>query len=177
MSRVFVCLLVLIVQSAIARDENGKIIEVPGATIYYEVTGAGPARPLLLVNGGPGFDHTYLHQANTWDAIGKSRQIIFYDQRGNGRSTGNHKGQALGLKAQVDDLEALRAHLGLERMDLLGHSWGGYLVMAYAALHPDRIAHLILVDSAAPKMKDTIFLFDDVFPEGVERQNALAFAD
>jgi pimeloyl-ACP methyl ester carboxylesterase len=60
---------------------------------------------------------------------------------------------------------------------LLGHSWGGYLVMAYAAVHPDRIAHLIVVDSLAPRTKDSLALFDDVFPEGTERQAAVAFAD
>ncbi len=47
--------------------------------------------------------------------------------------------------------------------------------MAYAARHSDRISHLILVDSAAPQFKDTIFLFSNVFPEGVERQAALTF--
>ncbi len=49
--------------------------------------------------------------------------------------------------------------------------------MAYAAVHPDRIAHLITVDSAAPKISDTLFLFDDVYPEGTERQAAVAFAE
>jgi proline iminopeptidase len=54
---------------------------------------------------------------------------------------------------------------------------GGYLVMAYGAVHPDRVAHLLIVDSAAPKISDTLFLFDDVYPEGTERQAAVAFAD
>lgn len=61
-------------------------------------------------------------------------------------------------------------------MDLLGHSWGGYLVMAYAARHPERIAHLVIVDSAAPKIQDTAFLFEKVYPETVAREGALAFA-
>lgn len=49
--------------------------------------------------------------------------------------------------------------------------------MAYAARHPERIAHLVIVDSAAPKWSDTVFLFKDVFPEGIERQEAVAFAE
>ena len=160
-----------------AREENGKTFETPGATIYYEVTGSGAGTPLVVVNGGPGFEHSYMHISAAWDLLAKNRPVIFYDQRGNGRSVGDHKGQSLTLKDQIDDLEALRAHLGIERFDLLGHSWGGYLVMAYAAVHPDRVAHLIIVDSAAPKIKDTRFLFDDVFPETTERQASFAFAD
>jgi proline iminopeptidase len=81
------------------------------------------------------------------------------------------------LEEQIADLEALRAHLGSETLDLLGHSYGGYLVMAYTARHPERVSRLILVDSAAPKWTETIFLFEKVFPDGVERQNAVSFAE
>jgi proline iminopeptidase len=49
--------------------------------------------------------------------------------------------------------------------------------MAYAALHPERIAHLVIVDSAAPKWSDTVFLFKDIFPEATERQAAVAFQE
>jgi proline iminopeptidase len=167
----------LFARPAAAHEERGKTFETPDATIYYEVTGTGTAPPRVVVNGGPGFDHTYLHLTTAWDAVGLRRPVIYYDQRGNGRSLGNHPKQAQNLKAEVDDLEALRVHLKLERMDLLGHSWGGYLVMAYAALHPDRIAHLVIMDSAAPRIKDTLFRFDDFYPDIVERQNAFAFAD
>lgn len=164
-------------QSGAAPGENGKTFETPGATIYYEVTGSGVGTPLILVNGGPGIDHTYLHVSPVWGSLGRSRHIVFYDQRGTGQSVGPHEGQSFTLKDQIADLEALRVQLGFERVDLLGHSWGGYLVMAYAAVHPDRIAHLIVVDSSAPKIKDSISLFDDVFPEGAERQAAVSFAD
>jgi pimeloyl-ACP methyl ester carboxylesterase len=56
-----------------------------------------------------------------------------------------------------------------------GSSWGGYLGVAFAARHPEHLTHLVLVDSAAPKWSDTIFLFDKVFPEVTEHQ-AAAFA-
>jgi proline iminopeptidase len=161
---------------ALADSENGKTFEASGATIYYEVFGTASGLPLIVVNGGPGFDHTYLHTSTAWTALQNHRQIVFYDQRGTGRSLGDHKGQTFTLKDQIADLEALRSHLGYERIDLMGHSWGGFLVMAYAATHPDRIAHLTIVDSMSPKgFKDTIFLFDDVYPETTERQAAVAF--
>ncbi len=144
--------------------------------MYYEVVGAGTGTPLIAVNGGPGFDHTYFHTSTAWDRLGKSRRIIFYDQRGNGRSAPSKPGQSCTLADQIDDLEALRAHLGFEKIDLLGSSWGGYLGVASAARHPEHLTHLVLVDSAAPKWSDTIFLFDKVFPEVTEHQAAAAFA-
>jgi len=160
-----------------ARDENGSKFEAHGATIYYEMFGSGSGTPLVVANGGPGFDHTYLHVSSAWDALARNRRVVFYDQRGTGRSVSPGKGQTYTLADQIDDLEALRAHLGFDRIDLLGHSWGGFLAMSYAARHPDRIAHLLIVDSAAPLFKDTIFLFNDVFPEGVERQHGWSFAE
>ena len=161
---------------ALARDENGTTFEGKSATIYYEVLGSGSNTPLIVVNGGPGFDHTYEHVSSAWDVLAKKRRVIFYDQRGTGRSPAS-KAQTYTLADQINDLEDLRAHLGADHIELLGHSWGGYLVMAYAAQHPEHISHLIIVDSAAPKFKDTVFLFDNVFPEGIERQQSVSFAE
>jgi proline iminopeptidase len=160
----------------VAREEKGQLFDGPGGKLYYEVLGAGAGTPLIAVNGGPGFDHTYFHTSTAWDTLDKNRRIIFYDQRGNGRSAPLKSGQSCTLADQIDDLDALRSHLGLEKMDLLGSSWGGFLSMAYASRHPDRVVHLILVDSAAPKWDDTIFLFDKVFPDTTERQAATGFA-
>jgi proline iminopeptidase len=155
--------------------EAGATFEKDGVAIWYEVRGQGAGTPLFLVNGGPGFDHAYLHCGDCWERLARNRRIVFYDQRGNGRSSELKEGQSCALADQIADLEALRAHLGFEKIDLLGHSWGGYLVMAYAARHPERIAHLLIVDSAAPKIQDTAFLFKYVYPETQAREDALAF--
>ena len=156
--------------------EQGATIDSGGATIWYEVRGGGPGTPLVVVNGGPGFDHTYLHCSDCWDRLARDRKVVFYDQRGNGRSGDLKADQSCTLADQIADLEALRARLGFEKMELLGHSWGGYLVMAYAARYPGRVAHLLIVDSAAPKIQDTAFLFKYVYPETQAREDALAFA-
>ena len=145
-------------------------------SIYYEVLGRASGTPLIVANGGPGFDHTYLHLSDVWDTISKNRRVVLYDQRGNGRSSKLAKGESCTLRDQIEDLDALRAHLGAERIDLLGHSWGGLLSMAYAARYPQHIQHLLIVDSAAPKWSDTVFLFKDIFPEGVEREDQANFA-
>ena len=150
--------------------------ETQGVTIWYEVRGSGSGTPLVVANGGPGFDHSYLLCGDVWDRLAKGRKVVFYDQRGNGQSSELKDGQPCGLAEQIDDLDALRAHLELDKIDLLGHSWGGYLVMAYASRHPERIAHLMIVDSAAPKIQDTLFLFKNIYPETTEREDGLAFA-
>lgn len=156
--------------------EQGATFEAGGVKIWYEIRGGGPGTPLVVANGGPGFDHTYLHCSDCWDRLAKGRKVVFYDQRGNGRSGELKDGQSCTLADQIADLEALRAHLDLDKIDLLGHSWGGYLAMAYAARYPDRLAHLLIVDSAAPKIQDTAFLFKYIYPETQAREDALAFA-
>jgi len=157
--------------------EQGKTFETAdGVTLWYEVLGGGAGTPLVVANGGPGFDHVYLHCSSCWDELARSRTVVLYDQRGNGRSSDVKPSQACGLAEQIADLEALRAHLGAETIDLLGHSWGGYLAMAYAARHPGRINRLVIVDSAAPRIQDTAFLFKYVFPETQARSDGLAFA-
>jgi len=155
----------------------GKRFQAPGATIWYETRGSAAGRPLVMVNGGPGFTHDYVLCSDAWDTLAKKRRVVFYDQRGNGRSGALAKEQTCTLADQVADLEALRSELHADTIDLLGHSWGGYLVMAYAARHPERVAHLLIVDSASPKWTDTDFIFKYVFPEGTDRQGALDFAD
>ncbi|HYV86168.1 MAG TPA: alpha/beta hydrolase [Patescibacteria group bacterium] len=162
--------------AASGAPEKGTTFDTGGVSIYYEVVGGGPRTPLVLVNGGPGFDHGYMHCSDVWDRLAATRKVVFYDQRGNGRSSPIKDGQSCLLADQIADLDALRARLGLEKMDLLGHSWGGYLVMAYAARHPDRIAHLMIVDSAAPKIQDTVFLFKNIYPETTASEDGLAFA-
>ncbi len=168
--------------SVAAPAETGQTFQAPGATLYVEVLGTAAGTPLVVVNGGPGFDHTYEHAAvpgttSAWEVLAKKRRVVFYDQRGTGRSGALKPGQSCTLADQIADLDAVRAHLGAEQLDLLGHSWGGYLIMAYAARHPERIRRLVLVDSAAPKWTDTVFLFKDIFPEGQERSDGFAFAD
>jgi proline iminopeptidase len=157
--------------------ESGTFFNGPGGKMYVEVRGSAPGVPLFMVNGGPGFAHDYVHCSDAWDVIARNRRVVFYDQRGVGRSYRLKPGQSCTLADQIADLDAVRAHVGAEQIDLLGHSYGGYLVMAYAARHPEHVRHLVIVDSAAPKWDDTVFLFKDVFPEGIDRQNAFQFAE
>ncbi len=132
--------------------------------IYYE---KGPHRgiPFVLLSGGPGYDSDYFWFGSAFHSLAKTHWIVTYDQRGTGRSAAVGAADTVTVADFVADLESLRLALGVEKMDLLGHSWGGYLAQAYAAAHGDRIGHLVLVGSAAPKFSDTIFLFSQVFPD------------
>jgi proline iminopeptidase len=161
-----------------AAKEKGEMLEVaPGLSLFYEVRGQGSALPLIVVNGGPGFDHAYLHCSDAWDRLATGRRIVFYDQRGDGLSTPLKPDQTTTLLEQIADLDALRAKIaGDGKFDLMGHSWGGYLVMAYASRHPEHIAHLVIADAAAPKIQETAFLFKNIYPETTAREDGLAFA-
>jgi proline iminopeptidase len=160
---------------AIAADPAGRLIDGPAGKLYVETRGTASGRPLLIVNGGPGFDHGYLVTSPVWDELARTRRVVMYDQRGTGRSMAVKPGTPLTLADQLADLEAVRKSLGGQDVDLLGHSYGGAVAMAYTARFPDRVKRLLIVDSAAPKWTETVFLFKQVYPEGSERMDGFEF--
>lgn len=100
---------------------------------------------MIVVHGGPVLDHSYfLPQFNE---LTKDHQLIFYDQRACGRSSVDIDTTTMSIAGFVDDIEQLRKSLNLEKIDLLGHSWGGLLAMHYAIKYPENLNHLILSNS------------------------------
>ena len=150
---------------------SAKFVKTPSGSIFIDVQGDSDGIPLIVINGGPGSDHSHLKFSGSWEDLGSKRPIIFYDQRGTGQSFPVKEGDSCTLVDQLSDIEAVRNHLNFKQVDLLGHSWGGFLGMAYTAWHPSRVRRLVLVGSAAPRLQDTIFLFKHAYPETVERQN------
>jgi proline iminopeptidase len=149
------------------------VVHTADVDLAYEVYGAaGAATPVIAVNGGPGLSHKYMLQNDVWTRrIAAGRQVVFYDQRGTGKSQRVADGAAQTMAAQVDDLDAVRAQLGFEKVDLAGDSYGGLLAMAYVAAHPEHVRRLILSDSAPPAWKDMVHLLPQVFPD-IEEQDA-----
>ncbi len=147
-------------------------VPVAGATLYYRDVGQGP--PIILLHGGPGFDHGYL--LPDMDRLADVFRLIYYDQRGRGKSAWNIQPTAVSLESELDDLEALRADLRLEQAALLGHSWGTLLALEYAIRHPERVSHLILLNSCPASYED-FQLFERQLntrdPEDAERMRAL----
>jgi proline iminopeptidase len=163
------CLFAILFVSALASAQSpvSGIVHTTEVDLAYEVYGApGSATPVIISNGGPGFSHTYLLQNDVFTKrLAHDRQIVFYDQRGDGKSKLLKPDAPQDMDAQVADLDAIRAKLGFQKFVLIGHSWGGLLAMGYANAHPEHISKLVLIDSAAPAWKQTLFLFSQVFPD------------
>lgn len=118
-------------------------IEVHQARLYYERAGEGP--PLVVLPGGPGWGAGYLRDELT-TLLSDRLHLFFHDQRGTGHSTGTEHAERLNVSTFVADLDAVREFLSLDRLHLLGHSFGGLLAMHYAAARPARAGSLVLVD-------------------------------
>ena len=95
----------------------------------------------MVVHGGPDFDHAYF--LPELDRLADSFRLVYYDQRGRGRSAdGVRAGGRHASRSELDDLDRVRSHFGLESVAVLGHSWGGVLAMEYAIRHPERVSQL-----------------------------------
>ncbi len=126
-----------------ARD--GYLTGADGVRLYYKTLGTGPDTVVIL-HGGPGMSMGYLDRDLA--PLAHGRTLIFYDQRGGGKSQVLADPAQLTLDRHLADLEAVRAHFGLQRMTLAGHSWGGLLAGFYAREHADRLDKLVLLNPA-----------------------------
>ncbi len=121
-----------------------------GFTDWYKVVG-GPAQPgklpVLVLHGGPGAAHDYLEPIGALAATG--RPVIFYDQLGCGLSDHPHDPSLWEVSLFVEEVAAVRQALGLDRLHILGQSWGGMLGMQYALTRPEGLVSLIVADSPA----------------------------
>ena len=134
----------LCASSLLAQDGT---IARDGFALHYRSEGSGT--PIVFLSGGPGLEVDYFVPAAKLFPAGYRR--IYLEQRGTGRSRpAGLTPEMMTLRLVVQDLEALRTHLQLDRIILAGHSWGGMLAMAYGAAHPDRVDRLILIGSGGP---------------------------
>jgi proline iminopeptidase len=117
--------------------------DVNGVHLHTRRVGDGPA--VVVLHGGPGAHHDYL--LPQYDRLARGRALFYYDQRGGGRSPVPRE-TPVGWREHVADLEALRLHWGIDRLTLLGYSWGGLLALLYALEHRDRVERLALVAPA-----------------------------
>jgi proline iminopeptidase len=123
--------------------------------LYFDVEGAGlvPDGPRMrekpvafVLHGGPGGDHTGFKPGMT--PLADRMQLVYFDHRGQGRSAKGDPARYT-LDENVEDMEALRLHLGLGPIVSIGTSYGGMVAMAHAARYPASVSHLVLVVTAA----------------------------
>ena len=127
-------------------EEERGAVEVEGGAVRYRILGDGD-RTLVLLHGGPGGGSLYLQPLER--LAGPDRRVVLYDQLGCGASDQPDDPSLWRADRFVDELEALRAHLGLDEFDLYGHSWGGMLATDYALAHQQHLRSLVLASTIA----------------------------
>jgi len=161
-----VCVTVSISSSARARQSERASsaiesrIAVGGASLYAREVGHG--QPIVILHGGPDFDHAYF--LPDLDRLADGYRLIYYDQRGRGKSAEHVGPDDVSLASDIDDLDKLRQHFKLESMTLLGHSWGAVLALEYALRHPGAVSRLILLNPAPASASD-VALFRKTYLE------------
>jgi len=115
-------------------------VNVNNISLYYKITGKG--EPVVVLHGGPGFDHNSVFQ---FSELADKFQVIFYDQRASGNSSGELDPASITINNFVEDLEGLRSQLKLGKINLIGFSWGATLAMYYSIKYPGNLKSLIIV--------------------------------
>jgi len=125
-------------------------VPVADTSLYARTIGQG--RPTIVLHGGPDFDHAYL--LPDLDRLQDVLRLVYYDQRGRGRSADNVQPQRVSLSSDVEDIETLRRYFKLDGPVLLGHSWGTVLALEYAVRYPTHASHLVLMNPAPASARD-----------------------
>jgi len=125
------------------RDPSLPTIKLGGYTFHAETFGDPSLPPLIVVHGGPGGDYPYLLSLA---ALADEYHVLFYDQRSSGLSPREEHPDP-SIEAFVRDLDSfVEWHGGGERVRLIGHSWGGMIVTAYLARHPNKVSHAVIAE-------------------------------
>src|SRR5271168_2491226 len=145
---IFLVALVLAAVCSVAQSDSvyplqDGFVDANGVMIYYATMGRG--EPLLILHGGPGASHDYFLPYLA--PLARHHKIIFIDERGSGKSQKLEDRSAYTIENMVEDVEAVRQGLGLGKISLLGHSYGGALAQAYALKYQRNLSHLILAST------------------------------
>ena len=129
----------------VSHDKTGYI-EINDSKHFYQITGTGDT--LIILHGGPGLSHQYM-KPQLSQYLSSNFTLLYYDQRGSGWSDGENDTTKLNMESFVQDLDGIRNHFNIDKVNLLGHSFGGLLAMHYAIEYPGKVNSLILVDTDA----------------------------
>ena len=124
-------------------------LQINGARLWFRVAGDAASKlpVLVFLHGGPGYN-SYSFAVLEGPRLERALRVVYLDQRGSGRSE-RPPSNDYAMATLVEDVEGVRRSLGVERIAVMGHSFGGVLALEYAARYPERVSHLILVSSPA----------------------------
>ena len=148
-------------------------IPVGNAKLYSREVGQGTA--IIVLHGGPDFDHSYL--LPELDHLSDSFHLIYYDQRGRGRSADRVKPEDVTLASDIADVDKVRQYFHLDSVVLLGHSWGTVLALEYALRYPQWVSRMILMNPGPASTDDYKQLRKEWLekrPDDMERRKAIA---
>ena len=128
------------------QSTGGSRLQVDGGSLWYKAAGDPQAPTVVFLHGGPGYN-SYAFEKAVGQLLEPRLRMVYLDQRGCGRSWFAASPDMFGMTATVEDLERLRAHLGPQRIFLMGHSFGGLVALEYERAHPEHVAGLILVET------------------------------
>ena len=129
---------------------EGFVVTSDSTRLFFRIVGAR-GDTVVAIHGGPGVDLESI--AGDFVTLAERHVVIFYDQRGAGRS-GLADSTRLGAARQIQDLEELRDHFRLERMTLVAHSYGPLLAASYALAHPERVRRMVFFGPLPPRRGD-----------------------
>jgi len=149
-------------------------LPVPGGKIWYKVSGSGNGIPVVLIHGGPGASSFYM---KPFEELGNDRQVIRSDQLGSGKSTYTEDTTSFTIERRVTELDSLRKALGVDKWNLLGHSYGTMIALEYYAAFPGHVASLTFAGACfdVPEYAENCRLLLKTLPDSL--QKAVAEAD
>ncbi|HEV2883505.1 MAG TPA: prolyl aminopeptidase [Pyrinomonadaceae bacterium] len=146
--------------------DTGRLKVSPIHELYYEQVGKRDGKPAVFLHGGPGGGLTLDYRRYFNPEV---YRVVLFDQRGSGKSTPHATIEENTTWHLVEDIERLREHLGIDRWQVFGGSWGSTLALAYAERHPDRVTELVLRGIFLVRPKETTWFYQDgaswIFPE------------
>ena len=123
-------------------ETDGKYYEVNGAKLW--VVSFGEGEPIFFIAGGPGGAHYGLRR---FDSLSTTNTLVYYDAFGRGKSDTAKVVTEYTIERDIDDLEGLRKAMGFDKINILGHSYGGVVAQGYAIKYPENVSHLILANT------------------------------
>lgn len=137
------------------QPEQGYITTSDSARLFYKIAGRpGPGiDTIIAIHGGPGLDLESIYN-DFASALGRKHVVIFYDQRGGGKSELPADTSRLVAARQIQDLDEVRQHFGLTKVTLVAHSYGPLLAASYAIAHPDAVKKMVFFGPVPPRRGD-----------------------